>query len=472
MLFESEKLHSMYDFGNEPQADYGSISSLCKEISRVSSLINVMLEAKEVVCLSHGDITNSNKKISPGILIGDVLERDEISLQNIVYRDPRNRDDKHTAISYHLQDMGISEPPVGTNNYYKYLQLLYFFYMMRYFVYPQENLFLILKEKRRSTYFVPDKRAAGGDYWYFIISNLLDDRDSALAYLQRDVCFTTTISSLATKLEETINEEKYIDDNEDEAKRIRNIISEVASIPIENNEDEDPIEQALDMAYQYQMLAYSGDMIKNLGGDKNPFQFGELEYELPSEWKHRYIRADEIENFMKERETLVFCFQEDKDYVRPEKYIRRNAFLFVKQLIAYDDSLAQSGQLRLFTIESNKDIFISADVVAIIVKTFLDIDEKLKMIYTNGYDWKQKQSLQRALSTKKTLITDLAIRLFVVAFHSEYLNVYQGYGYYYPLFKCIYLNQYLLLQEMVFASFSGNDCGVWARRLKILLEKI
>ncbi len=473
MLFVDKKLQSIYDFGNVATEPSLSVSSLCKEIVRVTDLIVEMVEAGQSVRLCHGDLSTHEKFISAQNIDKSVLnDRDEISLQSILYRKSNKPDDSHTAISTHLKEMGLLEPCPGTASYFKYLQLLYFFYMMKFLVYPGDNIFALLKEKRRSTYFVPDRRAAGGNYWYFILSNLFDDTEAATIYSLHDLSFTARISSLVITLKEKINKDNDMYRNNDAAKKIRDIISQAESICAEEETLGDPVEQMLNIAYQYQMLAYSGDMIKNLDEEKNPFQFGELEFELPSLWQQRHIKVSEIESFMKERDTLIFCFQEEKDYVRPEKSIRGNAFEFVHELIVYDQSLADGGQPRLFTQEEDGDVYIPADWAALIVKTYLDVDENLKMIYRNGSNWKTEQNLQRALSSKTALATDLAMRLFVVAFHSEYLNAHCGYGYYEPLFKCVYLKQYLLLQEAVYVSFSGNCTNTWTLRLRTLQERI
>lgn len=291
-----------------------------------------------------------------------------------------------------------------------------------------------------------------------------------------DLGFSARISSLVITLEEKISEKNTHSQNIDAAEKIESIIARF------NSESEvktyatlcNPVVQMMEIAYRYHMLAYSGDMIKNLGGEHSPFRFDELEFELPLTWQNRLIKLSEIQEFFKEEDTLTFCFQKKMDCPRPEKAIRGNAFSFVSNLIEFEQSLIEDGQQRLFTVAYNNEIYIPADRAALIVKTYLDLDlqEKLKMKYYNGSDWKSEQSLKRALSPANKLATDLAMRLFIVAFHSEYLNAHQGYGYYWPLFKCIYLSQYLLLQKIVFACFSGVNQEEWIRRFKDIQDNI
>lgn len=471
MLFVDPKLHSKYDFGNEIDDASANIAALSKEIADKSTMIFNMLEKNIPIELFHHDINDKEMFVS-NTLSPELYDRDYISIQNILYRKTKEPGDTHTAISFHLDAMGIKIPSKTSKEYKKYLQLLYFFYMLRYFVFQNENIFLILKEKRRSTYFVPNTRADGGNYWYFILCNLFDDEILAEGYAQRDICFSAAISLLANKLEQLISEKKHLDENLACAEKIRHLISEIAEIKPERPENEDSVEQMLDMAYQYQMLAYSGDMVKNLGEGKSPFCFKELEYEIDMTWKKILIMESEVDAFLKDRHIIEFCRQEEILDERPEKKARGNAFSFVKEVMAYDQELEDNGQQRLFTKSSNGNVFIQKDLLAIIVKTYLDCEEDMKMIFPSGEDWKQKQRLQRALASKQTAVTDLAMRLFVVAFHSEYLNVYAGHGYYYPLFKCIYLAHYLLLQEMVYAVFMGEDRGIWARRMYFLLDNL
>lgn len=477
MLFEDTRLHSKFDFGQTLDDGSATITALCQEIIEKSSQILDMLENNEPILLHHQNISG-DKIFVPNELYNseDLFNRDYISIQNIVYRKTKVDIGTHTALSFHLKALGVSEPTKGTNQYKHYLQLLYFFYMMRYFVYPNNNFFLMLKEKHRSTYFVPNDRANGGKYWHFIFQNLFDDPNSFLYYVQCDKYFSTLISNLVNILETKINETQDINQNTHNARKIRTFIHEITKISITPTQKPDPIEQMINAAYQYQMLAYSGDMIKNLDDKTNPFRFEELEYEPLSEWKNRLVQISDIESFLKETNTIIFCRQEKKDYKRPEKMIRGNAFSFIHEIIQYDQALAENNYPRLFTKEIGKDIVIQADYIALLVKTYLDCNINMKMEFTIGGKWKTSQSLQRALSIRQTnskmLATDLAVRLFVVAFHSEYLNAYAGHGYYYPLFKCIYLQHYLLLQESVYAVFSGINYNTWTDRIKSLLNLI
>lgn len=469
MLFASEWLHSKYDFGNKVDDASVSISSLSKEIAKVSSRIFDMIDEGKRVAFYHHDL--QDHEIFVQTSVDDSLkERDYVAIQNILYRNPQSGD-RHTAISTHLSELGISDPTGNLEDKKKYLQLLYFFYMLRYFAFPDFNVFHLFQEKRRSTYFSPNS-AAGGEYLHFIMSNLFDEKPVAVEYLRRDKQIAIALNCIADDLERAISEKYDMADNEARAREIRRVINYICNTTPEYRTTGNPIDRMLDIVYQYQMLAYSGDMLKNLEETANPYYFKELEYDIDRNWKNRLLKTSEVDAFLQEPDTLEFCRQEIITDERPEKKARGNPFEFVHTVIAYDQFVADNGHKRLFTKEVDGQLVIPADIAAIIVRTYFDCNSDLLMVFRSNRNWKEKQKLRRALSINIESVEDLAMRQFVVAFHSEYLNTYAGHGYYYALFKPIYLQRYKLLQEMVYSVYSEPSRESWSYRMLQLLKII
>lgn len=201
---------------------------------------------------------------------------------------------------------------------------------------------------------------------------------------------------------------------------------------------------------------------------------------MPEQWKSEninilinwlqhedYVEQNEVDSFLRNQQLVYFCMQ--KRTVRTDRLEKTNAVRFLKNMILYDLQFMQENELEngLFIKELGADCIglLKADI-AILLKTYIDFKgETLWIRYIQEGRMRTKCKLGRAsgitlLKTErksmKVHFEDLAMKLWYIAFRSEWLNVYAGYGYYYPLFQCIELNKYGILYEMIEKAFSQN----------------
>jgi hypothetical protein len=145
---------------------------------------------------------------------------------------------------------------------------------------------------------------------------------------------------------------------------------------------------------------------------------------------------------------------------------------FLSEILQYDRNIANIYGNGLFTeTEEDGETVILAEYLALLVKTYFDLDTvSMEMLFHNiSKKWKDSQSLHRMLGN---IPNDLSLRLFVVAFHSEYLSNKVGDGYYYPLFRCIHLNNYIFVQRVMYETFNMIDSSTWIPFLKEIQREI
>lgn len=494
MLFKNRDFKSIYDFG-EPMPEKISLDSLAKEIDRITTAIVDYAEgetSREGRCiykdirLQHNDIRGNEIAIRGKQLIEyqeKQCTRTKDHIKQLLYR-PEGTDikDAPTAISRSLDKWGLHAPDgfhtkrnlEAIQDNYTYLQVLYFFYIMRYFVFYEYNFFLQISFDQISSIYSPLPSSSHGQYWGFIIANALDDPIAAERYYLRDMACTARVQIITEVLDELISTHNSPDQNIHQISKVRNLITDVCSIESASLPPNDgSVDWLLTLSYRYQLVAYASDMVSNLKEENHPFDFPELEIEINRGWKERVLREDEIDAFLKETQTVSFCKQQKEERVgRADKGIRDAAPVFLKDVINYDKSIYYSQGRGLFIETITDSAYIRADTVALIIKAFYDIgnqNETLRMIYRSGDKKRKEQKLKSALTAsgkKHTgLIADLVIRLFLVAFQSECLNAYCGHGYYWALFKNVYLAKYILIQEIVKDVFSSSNPCEWSRRL-------
>lgn len=493
MLFAYDKLKSIYDFG-EKMPEAISLDSVAKEILRITDeLFNIFSENNQdftKLALKHKDILGTEISVDMKS-IEKIWDRTETDIINILYRPPSK--DK-SSIASSLARWGL-RPPEGfrsdkkiepTTVNYTYLQILYFFYMIRNFVFPEDNFFLQINEKRISSDYSPIPGSGRGFYWGFINENLFDCEISIRKIGFWDNICTSWIHKITEKITEIISEKNSVEANIERVSNLRQTITEVCAYAdvadFAGKAQDSSVVQLLALSYRYQLKSYASDMVVNLQSNKMPFNFPELDFDINKTWGKIPIPAEEEEigKFLDSESVIEFCKQKKiKKGSRLDKEIRGAIVSFVCYIIEYDKTVCSEFGKGLFTKFFNGYPYINADILAIIVRTFFDIKdnkEDFVMFYKSGDKWRKKQRFNSMLTERGAnsigLLQDLAVRLFIVAFHSEYLNVYAGHGYYYPLFQKIYLQHYLLIQEIVNAVFSSAEPEEWFRQLIEIYDKI
>lgn len=228
----------------------------------------------------------------------------------------------------------------------------------------------------------------------------------------------------------------------------------------------------MDAVYQYQMLAYSGDMIRNLSDKERLFDFPELKIEAPLEkWWNRFLNFNQLEDFLKEKEVAFFCKQ-TTELARPDKALRNGPTEIVKYVFNED----QKRGSNLFVQKNEEgEVRMSALWAAVIARTYFDLpNEKILVDIKKKNGWNHDVAFKNALASSNGesrlgLAADLAYRLFIIAFHSEYLNTTKGHGYWPVLFRPIYIRRYLYAQKCVYNAFYGQNPNEWRDRLHYLI---
>lgn len=476
MLFKDERLKSAYDLENILTPNDLSMDSVTREIESIMNRIYELLSNGEKVLTNITDNQNDPIILSRTKITEDICFRSRIEIKQLLFRPD---DQSQSTIARRLQKFGINPVSINDSEYGHYLQLLYFFYMMTYVVFPGENYFIYLTEKITSDN-SPLESASLGKYWWFIIGNLLQNKSAADKYVRRDMCVSGLVEELTQILDDKISENCDYIVNRRRSTVFRNaipkIIYEAKSEMVKNPSNSSLFDQLLIYAYQCQMQAYALDMIKNLGGDNRPFDFPEFQMSPNRSWKSMDLGIEEIPKFLRDREVVSFCKQTSiPESKRLDNEVRGNAFSFFKTIIDYDTKIEKQCGSRLFSkINANGEVKVNASILILMIRTYLDCNESLFMYSRKNEKWASKRKLQTEWSIQQrcpgTLASDLSMRLFIVAFQSQYLNATKGHGYYEPLFKTIYLSQYLLIQETMAQIFVYGSVRLWINALCDLIE--
>lgn len=478
MLFGKKSLESKYELEKEIEDKDANLTELSKDIDNI---VSQMLKLKD--------------KNTPIILAIDGFDTDIISIEDIsvkeihVGRTPKDiRDilyrstDDRTSIAGKLRKLGVREPREKTEEYKDYLKLLYLFYMLDYVVFAGENLFKHLSERNLSSAHTPIKGSANGKYIYIIERIFFTNKNIFQMYLDNVLPLIHMENQLIDLLGEYINQGNSIDQNNKAFHSIKDFyeqIDDTKSQSVFNKMDTSPvIMQVLYLLYALQKRAYVKDMLNNLFiENKQIFLVEELNIEMPEQWKsesvniliswlqhEEYTEQNEVSSFLKNQDLVYFCMQEKTK--RTDRLETTNAVRFLKNMILYAlQFMQENGSEEGFFIEEKGSEHISilkADI-AILIKTYIDFkNEPLLIRYVQEGRMRTNCRLGRVLGITQVEternsmgvhLEDLAMKLWYMAYQSEWLNVYAGYGYYYPLFRCIELNKYRLLYEMIEKSF-------------------
>lgn len=465
MLFEDNELASDFDFGNTVTDSNASLKCLSIEIFRVAQHLKDLKEKRLPVLFRHSDNNGKQLYIQAHHAKGgqDIYDRCPEEICQILYKKGRNQ-----TISGFLEKMGIENPGEGTPYYKEYLQLLYFFYMMRNFAFENDSFFRMVT-KTPTSELSPVEGASQGKYLWFILANLMDDKTSCEIFVHQDIGYSRLISLITQKIDCLFNETN-LSKNEKIAQEIEKVIDGCNGVPPREWHG-GIILRAMGAVYQYQMLGYSGDMIRNLRDWKRPFDFQELEINAPLEkWQNRFLEYSHLDDFLKEKEVAFFCKQET-NLTRPDKALRNGPTEIVKYVFRED--MKQDSHLFIQINEEGK-ARISALIAAVIAKTYLDLaNEKILVDIKKKNGWDHEVAFKNALASSNgesrlSLAANLAYRLFIVAFHSEFMNTKWGHGYW-SVFNSIYLRRYLYVQKCVKIAFSGCNPNEWRDRLHYLI---
>ena len=232
-------------------------------------------------------------------------------------------------------------------------------------------------------------------------------------------------------------------------------------------------------------VAYAKDIINNLEPQLHPFRFPEIEIPLNSNWMKTKLAvtpgkmSEDICHFLKNKDCIKFCKQNDIVNNSPSDETKGNAFKFVQEYIDYDRTTirTQLGHSSFVEVDDEGNETIPAPIVALVVKTFIDISNsnvELRMLMKSGSKWKGSWKLKSKLSVEDQSYSgkapDLAMRLFLVALKSELMNITKGYGYYY-FFDRSALNSFRLEQKIKLVIYESDRPDDWAyRSLEILAD--
>lgn len=126
MLFNKKELQSNFDIGQNLFDEQANINCLAEEIIRVTDLIS-SIEGR-IVC-RHTDQNGKEVFIDKANIDEATWNRGKEEIKQILIR----KDKSKFALNNRLENFEVHEPE-DSNEYKRYLQVLYFFYMMNYFL--------------------------------------------------------------------------------------------------------------------------------------------------------------------------------------------------------------------------------------------------------------------------------------------------------------------------------------------------
>lgn len=417
MLFENSVLKSKYDFGNELPDKLSNLTSLAKEIYKQTDLIYSLYEEGEIIYFHHTDNNGNNIIVDFNQVSEKTWSRDVAEIKEILYRleSSEGKDQPQFSISKSLKKMNVYEPE-DFNDYKNYLQVLYFFYMMNYFAFPNVNIFKKLSDHNMNYNSSYDEGTTGGIYLSFIAANIFDNQET----LNEFITETNSLNEIQECLAECL---KYVYTEYNISNEIVYKFNDFKSKPSSENS---VIKSFIYFIYSYAMKSYCYDLLNNLNEEDNIFYFDELDIPPFDDWKTRYIDVENINEFLNENQVYWFCKQviskiESRD---KHKFLESNAVKFLKEFIKYDQQwtdIFNANEGIFIEIREGKQM-IYALRIACIIKTYNDLINKQKIRIISGIKNKQ-QPLRTILSNNVDIYpATLAIRYFILACHSQYLN--------------------------------------------------
>lgn len=460
MLFCNRELISVYDFNCEIPDHMLNLNSLSEEVYRITNTIHYLLEKGVKVSFSFTD--NNNIPICLNLL--DVSEktweRNTNEIKEILYRNEINGSSQQQfSINKVLKQFDIYKPSIK-EEYGRYLQLLYFMYITNYFVFPKKNIFLLLKKENADYHFSYDEGIENGKYLSFILSGLMLDKEVLESFNVKTHALYEVMDEVSLKVKNLLI---FYDFSEIDEYIGKKVVGDEKS-GLTNNNDENVLIKLADYCHNYGMYAYASDLLVNLMTDEDIFKFNKPTINPPNSWKQRYVRLDEIDEFILSNEVYSFCKQSDKKIeVRDKlKFAESGSVRFLKNLIEYDlnwmaDFKEENDGLIIQKYEG--DCYIYALRLAVIIKTYDDLVNKLKTRLKSG----KKQSVQPLRSAlasnwsfNSILPATLPVRYFLLAAHAEYQNVITKDNYY-DLFKHEYIYPEILVMKLMQVAYSRDS---------------
>lgn len=434
MLFDLYELKSRYELEYE-LGDYdANLNILSKEIFNITSKLYSLYIEKEVVRFHHKANNNRDVYVDFQNVSENTWFRSEAEIKEILYRPKvKGQFQKQFSINKGLEYFGVKEP-IDEKDNKKYLQLMYLFYIVNYFAFPNKNIFKMLSKDHKSYLTTYDEGLEQGVYLSFILANLLNGK-----YLYQFVYKMKEMSQLMDMVSQRLLDIDY----QHEYKRTYDYFETAIQNSIKNIEDvndnfEGVVEDAIDYFHHYAMHSYTQDLLLNLIQNEDMFRFNQLEVKPYESWKQKYVSLDGLDDFLYSDEVYSFCRQtKNKIEVRDKiKFIQSASVNFLKKLIDYDREWMESGyekQEGLVIEIRHNQMMIYALKIAVIIKTYNDLINKMK-VRISSQNKKQLIPLCTLLSGQGWLDNifppTLAIRIFLLAAHSQYLNAICSHDYY------------------------------------------
>lgn len=451
MLFENSVLKSKYDFVNELPDELSNLTSLAKEIYKQTDLIYSLYAEGQIISIHHTDNNENNIIFDFNQVSEKTWSRDVAEIKEILYRleTKEGNDQQQFSISKSLKKMNVYEP-VDLNDYKHYLQVLYFFYMMNYFVFPNVNIFKKLSHHNMNYNASYDEGTTDGIYLSFIATNIFDNQEA----LNEFITETNSLNEIQECLAECL---KYIYTEYDISDENVNMFNDFKS----NSSSENSVfKNLVYFIHSYAMKSYCYDLLNNLNEEDNIFYFEELDIPPFADWKTRYIDVENIDEFLNKNQVYWFCKQtiskiESRDR---HKFLESNAVKFLREFIKYDQQWIDifNEDEGIFIESSDGKQMIYALRIACIIKTYNDLMNKKKIRITSGMKNKQ-QPLRTILSNNIDVYpATLAIRYFVLACHSQYLNAIMNHEEYRKKYIKEFVYPEKKFLEIVYKAFQHN----------------
>ncbi len=470
MLFEDSSLSSCFDFGQEvPPA--ASLSLLSKELVRITEALHLCQENKETVFLRHPDHNNEALRIDFSQINEKTWSRSALEINELLYRDFKadGTPQAQFSLNKNLISFHVYKPD-EQEAYGHYLQILYFFYILNYFIFPKINVFKKLSQENMSYMNTYDEGTEDGKLLSLIIKNVFDESKSLETFMREDAQFSSLlfkISAIATDLIE------HCDDFRETSDSLKMIANDLM-IDMESKE-EDLLDALVAYLHSYSMRAYSVDILYNLEHHEDIFRVDPFLVKPDEKWKQRYIRLEDLKDFLLEDSLYSFCRQSTKKIESRDrqKFLQSNAISFLDQAIAFDQQWLKDFDEKegLFIQKEAQGYSIYALRAALMIKTYNDLfyKDQVRIISHN-----KTRPLRTALFIPDALSSHLPptlpMRLFDLACHAQFKQVILGPDYYYDVFLSESFYPEIVTMAIALDTYCYETYDEWILYLSYVLD--
>lgn len=419
MLFQKQELASLFDFDKNLPDHLANLDVLASEILSITQILQLYYNNNESISFHVKDNNHRTVFVDLYNVSEKTWYRNKNEIKEILYRGKVN-DHYQTQFSINkaLTVFGIEEPHEKVE-YKKYLQLLYFFYIINYFAFPKKNIFKLLSKKHYNYLHSYDEGIENGQYLSFIMSNILTNKETLAYYIDKTQLISVLMNDLSLKINERVLD---IDSNQ--------LLIIKKQIESSSKKTQSVLNDLIAYCESFAMMSYCQGMYDNLTLDPEIFHFEPLKIAPFSIWKKEYILYENLDQFLYSNELYIFCKQiEGKVEVRDKlKFINSQAIVFLKQFLEYDRTwikdFHEDSEGLVIQIH-NGQMYIYALKIAVMIKTYNDLINKMKMRVLTGHNHALK-TLRYILSTnwnyENTLPATFAVRFFLLAAHAQYLS--------------------------------------------------